>query len=125
MENVTGLNEWIVQLDKAQSQALPQAEQVLSKGALNVKNSAIRRISGHPHSPAYGRAIGYDLYHLPGSARARIGPDKAKRQGALGNILEYGTANNAPLPHLGPALTEEAPKFERALGDLAAKLLED
>lgn len=125
MENVTGLDEWIVQLDRAQSQALPQAEMVLSKGALQIKTSAARRISGHAHSPAYPASIGYDLYHLPGSARARIGPDKGKRQGALGNILEYGTAKNAPLPHLGPSLTEEAPKFERALGDLGAKLLED
>lgn len=123
MDGVTGLDEWIVQLDKAQSKALPEAEKVLSKGALNIKNSAIRRISGHPHSPAYPRSIGYDLYHLPGSARARIGPDKQRRQGALGNILEYGTVNNAPIPHLGPALTEEAPRFERALGDLGVDLL--
>lgn len=125
MDDVTGLDEWIAQLDKAQSQALPQAEAILAKGALNVKNSAMRRVSGHAHSPAYPRTIGYDMYHLPGSARARIGPDKGRRQGALGNILEFGTVNNAPIPHLGPALTEEGPKFERALGDLGVELLGD
>lgn len=123
MNGVTGLDEWIVQLTKAQSGALPAVERVLSKGALNIKQDAIRRISGHAHSPAYPRAIGYDIYHLPGSARARIGPDKQARQGALGNILEFGTANNAPIPHLAPALDAEGPRFENALADVAAQLL--
>jgi hypothetical protein len=125
MEDVTGLDEWIVQLDKAQSGALPEAEAILSKGALNIKKDWARRWSGHPHIKALPAAIGYDLYHLLGSARARIGPDKAKRQGPLASIIEYGSANNPPMPGGAPALDAEGPKFERALEDLGAKLLGD
>lgn len=125
MEDVTGLDEWIADLAKAQTSALLEVRKVVSKGALNIKTSAIRRISGHPHSPAYPRSIGYNTYQLSEAVRAEIGPDKDKRQGALGNILEYGTVNNPPIPHLGPALTEESPRFERAMGDLGETLLAD
>jgi len=120
---VLTVNQWVEELTKAQSRALPEAEKVLSKGALNIKQGAARRISGLAHAPAYPRSIGYDLYHLPGSARARIGPDKQARQGALGNVLEYGTVNNPPHPHLAPELDAEGPRFMRALGQLGADLL--
>ena len=50
-----------------------------------------------------------------GVVSADIGPDKSKPQGALGNILEYGTVNNAPFAHLGPALDREAPGFTKAI----------
>jgi hypothetical protein len=29
-------------------------------------------------------------------------------QGSLGNIIEFGTSKNAPIPHLGPALDANA-----------------
>ena len=53
-----------------------------------------------------------------------VGPDKAKRQGALGNILEFGTRKNPPVPHLGPAAEAEEPRFASAMQELAAKALE-
>lgn len=124
MDEVTGLDEWIADLERAQSQALPEAEAIVAKGAVNVKKSAARRVAGLAHAPAYPHAIGFDLFHLPGSAQARIGPDKGARQGALGNILEYGTSKNAPVPHLAPALDEEAPRLVQALADLGERLLE-
>lgn len=120
MDDVTRL---VIDLEAAIGATVPAVTGVVSKGALNVKTSAARRISGHPHLPSYPQSISYDLFTLPGSVRAEIGPDKDKRQGALGNIPEFGTVNNAPLPHLGPALEEEAPRFERALADLGARLL--
>jgi hypothetical protein len=119
---VTGLDELEATFGRVQAGALPMVDAIVSKGALNVKGDAKRRISGLAHAPAYPASIGYDLYHTPFTSSARIGPDKAKRQGPLGNILEYGTVKNAPIPHLTPALDAEAPKFERAIADAAAKL---
>ncbi|MFE7869761.1 hypothetical protein ACFUYE_05350 [Micromonospora humida] len=107
--------------DEALTYAMPAVRGVVQKGALNIKNGARQRISGHPHTPAYPAAIGYDSKVGPVSAEAEIGPDKSRRQGALGNILEYGTLKNAPLPHIRPAADEELPRFERALEDLAVK----
>ena len=105
--------------DDALTDSMPKVRAVVQKGALQIKNGARQRISGHPHAPAYPHAITYDTKVGPTSAEAEIGPDKGKRQGALGNILEYGTVNNAPIPHIRPAADEELPRFERALEDLA------
>lgn len=96
---------------------------VVSRGALNVKRDAARLISGHPRSRHYPGTIGYDLEVNGHEISAEIGPDKSKRQGALGNILEFGTSKNAPLPHLGPALLAEEPKFVKAVADAAARAL--
>lgn len=124
MDGVTGLNEWVAELDRAQSKSLPAVDAVVAKGAHNIKTGAARRISGHAHAPAYPDAITYDLFHTPGTSRAEIGPDKSKRQGALGNILEFGTPKNPPIPHLVPAFGEEIPKFVDAVGDLGVDLLD-
>lgn len=111
-------------LDEAKDEARKAAKQVVAKGALNIKKDARRRISGHVHLPHYPSSITYDLEAIPDGWQAEIGPDKRRRQGPLGNILEYGTARTAPMPHLGPAADAEAPKFARALEDAIAKVLE-
>ena len=98
-----------------------KAKGVVTKGALNVKKDARKLISGPPTARAYPFSITYDLEIEGHTIVAEIGPDKSKNQGALGNILEYGTSNNAPLPHLGPALEHEAPNFERFMGDIGSK----
>lgn len=118
------IDRWVLTLDKATSAAPDEAAKVVEKGALNIKNGARERISGLKHAPHYPRTIGYDMgWDLRGPV-AEIGPDKRKRQGALGNILEHGTVKNAPIPHIRPALDEELPRYEKAMGDLAARLLE-
>jgi hypothetical protein len=115
------LADSFVRIDAA---TLPAVDAVVGRGAFNIKRDAAQRARGIRHAPAYPRSIGYDLFHTPRTSQAQIGPDKDKRQGALGNILEYGTVKNAPIPHLQPALDAEAPKFEKALGVVAAALLE-
>jgi len=119
----SGLNEWIGVLEDAAADVLPGARKVIAKAALNIKNDAKKKISGVAHAPHYPRSITYDTAISGTTVTAEIGPDKNKRQGALGNILEYGTSNNAPLAHLGPALDYEAPNLERYLGDLGEDLL--
>src|SRR4051812_13870755 len=83
------------------------ARKVVAKGALNIKTDARRRVTGHPHAPAYPNSITYDSHVTPTGGWAEIGPDKDKRQGALGNILEFGTSKNAPIPHMLPAAEAE------------------
>lgn len=121
---ITGDRELLAALDRAQSRSVPEVEKVVSRGSLNVKRDAARRVSGLAHAPAYPAAIGYDLFHTLTTVQSKIGPDKGRRQGALGNILEFGTSNNAPVPHLGPALDAEAPRYVKALEVLAGDLLE-
>jgi hypothetical protein len=120
---VTGAHELIADLDRAVSRAPGEVGKVVNKGALNIKTDWARRWSGLSHAPAAGASVTFDTYFLPGSARAEIGPDKGRRQGALGNLLEYGSVHNAPIPGGLPSLEAEAPRTERALSDLAERLL--
>jgi hypothetical protein len=110
-------------LSNAQRDVEPESRKVLIRAAYNIKRDAQRKVSDIAHAPHYPRAIGYDVAWLAGFGVAEIGPDKRKVQGALGNILEYGTRNNPPYAHLGPALDYEAPAFERYLGQLGEDLL--
>ncbi|GLZ62874.1 hypothetical protein [Micromonospora sp. NBRC 107095] len=121
----SGLNELAVTLESAADDAVPEGRKVVSKGALNIKNDWRRRWSGSPHAPALPYAIGYDIRTAGTLVSAEIGPDKAKRQGALGNLYEFGSVNNAPRPGGAPALAAESPRFVAALEKLAVDLLED
>ena len=80
------------------------------RAARRTRDDARRLVAGLAHAPHYPRSITYDLQVRPTSIHAEVGPDKDLRQGALGNLLEFGSANNAPLAHLGPA-------FDRAVPD--------
>ncbi len=102
--------------------ALPRAAKLVKRGALNIKKGAQRRAPTGPHVPYYSKSINYDTGEEGQLAWAEIGPDKHKRQGALGNLLEYGSATSPPHPHLGPAGEEEEPKFAAQMDKLAAKL---
>lgn len=120
MNDVSGLNELIADLTAAPLAARIKARAVVQKGALNVKQDAQRFISGLAHAPAYPASITYETREEGvGEVVALIGPDKDRPQGALGNLLEYGSANNPPLAHLGPALDLEGPRFVKAMEDLS------
>ena len=109
---------------RAHSRETPAAAvQVVAKGALNVKNDWRRAWAGIGHAPALPAAVTYDTKVTTRSVEAEIGPDKARRQGALGNIIEFGTSKNPPRPGGGPALEREAPRFEQAVEDIARGLL--
>jgi hypothetical protein len=94
---------------------------VVSKGALNIKRDWQASASGLPHAPAYPSSITYDLTPAPGRIEAEIGPDKAKRQGPLGNLIEFGSANNPPHLDGARALAAETPRFVEACAEAAQK----
>src|SRR6478609_9905280 len=111
-------------LNRIRGRLQPAMKQVTSKGALNVKNAAKASIlaqTSHHFVKQYPNSITYTITESTGVVvTAEIGPDKGKPQGALGNILEYGTpSNGGPYPHLGPSLDAEADPYEQFLGDAA------
>lgn len=111
------------ELDRAAASATATARPVVRKALLNIKNDARRRVTGLAHAPAYPHAITFDSQDTPTGAKGEVGPDKVKRQGALGNILEFGTVNNAPIPHMAPAAEREEPRFVKAMEDAVVKAL--
>lgn len=112
-------------LRKAESDVVGEVRQVVAKGSLNIKTDWRKRWSGHPHIKGLPRTITYDTSVNRDVIVGEIGPDKALGgQAPLAGIIEYGSVNNAPLPGGAPALLAEAPRFEKALEALGAKLVE-
>lgn len=118
---VRGLAQILVE---AAGRSRSEVRKVVARGALNIKRDAQNATKGLAHAPAYPRAISYDTKELAQTISAEIGPDKEKRQGALGSLIEFGSVNNPPRPHMIPAGEREQPKFEKALDDLARTALE-
>ncbi|MFG3710130.1 hypothetical protein [Micromonospora sp. NPDC047730] len=121
------IDAWAEQLGEAGDDAYDEAKKVVAKGALNIKKGARDRVDGIAYAPHYPAAITYDPLDEADGPAAEIGPDKELRQGALGNIFEYGAPaqNTPPRPHIAPAADEEMPRFEKELGDLGVSLLEE
>jgi hypothetical protein len=100
---------------------MPRVAKRVSRGCLNIKRDWKDRWEGHDHIPHLPDAISYDVTRKPDWVGGEVGPDKHRRQGPLGNIIEFGTLNNPPIPGGVPALELEEPKFVDALADLGER----
>lgn len=94
---------------------------VVRKGALNIKNDMRRDASGHPTYRYFPLSITYD--EIKNGLGAEIGPDKDLVQGPLGNLLYFGKEKTSGVINISPPLDKEAPRFERALADVAEDIL--
>lgn len=120
---ITGLREVAAALSGSPAVLDVKVKQAVTVTARKVQLSARRRITGYAHLPAYPYSITYDVTESAAGVSADIGPDKELSQGPLGNIIEYGTRKNAPIPHLGPALDENADDLERGVEIAVAQSL--
>lgn len=114
-------------LGRVPGRVVPATAAVVAKGASNIVRDARRFAAGNRHAPLFPRSITFDMSprgFTRGAIEAEIGPDKNLPQGALGNLLEFGSKNNAPHPSLLPAAALEAPRTERNLADAAEGLFE-
>ena len=108
-------------LASASSRLPALARAVVTKGALNVKNEARDNVSDHPTWKRLAHTINYDLQGNAFYSQATVGYDD-EGQGELAGIAEFGSARHAPHPALIPAFRNESPRFEKAMGDIAAKV---
>jgi hypothetical protein len=115
------LDRWTVDLGQSPEKARKGVRPVVERGCLNIKRDIQRRWRGLGSAPALSSAVTYDTRPTPLGAVGEVGPDKKRRQGALGNVIEFGTVNNPPHPAVGPAGEAEEPRFARAMEDLGVK----
>lgn len=104
-------------LDNAGPRAEREIRRVIRVGANVIKKGMRRDFSGHAHAPHIPNAISYDPVQTVGEIEYEIGVDKTGPQGGLGNILAYGTSNNAPVVDHTAALHREAPIVEQKIAD--------
>ncbi|PWR08576.1 hypothetical protein DKT68_15275 [Micromonospora acroterricola] len=119
------VNHLVAELAEVPEQAHDNIIKAVQFTANGIKKTSRELASGIAHAPDYPNAITYDWADLGvgKGVSAEIGPDKDRRQGPLGNILEYGTVNNPPYAHLGPALDRWSPDFVEGLEKAAADAL--
>lgn len=121
MRDVRRLERHLV---RAVPRARRDARAVTMRGAVNIKRDwrANARASSGRHAPHYPGTIGFDFAaYGPDIITATIGPDKGGPQGALGNILEYGSVKNPPHRDGGRALDVEEPRFEAQMAIIVAR----
>lgn len=122
-----GLKELHDDFEKAAREAVPSAKKIVGQGCNNIKKDAkriIRAASHRGYLPHYPRSISYEVKASGTLVSGEVGPDSAKLQGGLGRLLENGSINNSPIPHLGPGLDLEENRFYGYMEDLGVKLLE-
>lgn len=115
------LDALAVDLADVPAETMPKFRQVVSKGALNVKNDLRDGAAGGHTYRHFGRSIDFDL--TDDGLGAEIGPNKDRIQGALGNILYFGTSKNAPVLDINGPLHREEPRLADAIADVAEDIL--
>ncbi|GAA0738802.1 hypothetical protein Drose_04160 [Dactylosporangium roseum] len=113
-------------LGAARERVVEDGKKIVGKGCLHIKKQSqqiIRDRSKRGYLPHYPRAIGYDVTAHAADIIGEVGPDANKLQGGLGRIIEFGSVNSAPIPHLIPSLDDEVPRFVGHVQELGERLL--
>lgn len=102
-----------------------EADRVLERGALGVKNAMQEdaKASHSGHAKRFASSISYDRRYGVGRMSYEIGPDKSRRQGALGNLLYFGSRNNAPTLDIEAGLIAEEPRLLSEMGKMLEQVV--
>ena len=111
-------------LGRASREVFKEAEKVTEKAAHNIKTTMADDAKSSGTYRHFAGSISYTMQGNGAFSSAEIGPDKDRTQGALGNILYFGTSKNAPVLDVEVGLRKEAPEFEKRIGEMAEGLLD-
>jgi len=120
-----GLRSLSSDLRAAPSALAPKINAVVFKGALNIKKAMREDMQASRHFKGITRAIDFDMIDEANAVSADIGPTTDPGSaGNLANIAYFGGARGGgTVRDPQAALDDEAPKFEKALGDVLGGLL--
>lgn len=120
-DGVEEVRRLAVNLGRIAGDAVKDVDEVLKRGAQNIKTEMQADVSGSEHFKGMAGSISYDSHYLPGRARYVIGPDKSRRGGALGNIYYFGTSRGGGSGDIDKPLRSEEPRTMSSLAALAVK----
>lgn len=116
------LDDWALHLVKHNSIVREQTTAILRRsGRTAVRNAKAWVNTSGRYTKHYRRAI--TMTEIPGELAVEYGPEYGRKQAFLGKILELGTINNPPHPHLVPAGEEQAPVIEGAVARAVLRAL--
>lgn len=118
------LDALVADLDRAAERVSAGTERIVNRAGLNMKRDWAHRWTGLRGLQHIGRSIDYDVDEISKTSyEVVVGPNKARSQGPLGNIVEFGSSEHPPIEPAGEqVLKTEADTLERVLGDLGAAL---
>lgn len=122
MSGADDLRKFAQDLGRVEAKSLPEVDKVLKKGSQVIKEDLAADAKGSKHFKGMAGSISYDSQYGFGSVGYVIGPDKARRGGALGNVAYFGTSRGGGTLDLEGPLDREAPNVERELGSLVDRL---
>lgn len=93
--------------------------------ARRVKDSWRDKLKGSSTLPGLPSAVSYDVTRPAGAVEAEIGFDKGRRQGALGNVSEFGTPTVGPRGFGLASLKENEEDFVTGIGLAVDDTLKD
>jgi len=120
-DDLGDLRRLVADLSTAPERLTGAIDRVVEKGALNIKTDWRGAVGGSEHFKHLQFALGYDRIRGVDFLGADIGYDKARVQGSLGNIDEFGTADKPGRLAGQHALDAEEPRFLAALEDAAER----
>lgn len=125
--DATEVNQLAADLGEVAAGAGGLVRKALEVSARHVKDHWRDNLPQSGHAKWLRFAVTYDLSSSfgPGGAvlQAEIGPDKDRKQGALGNLIEFGSVNNPPQGQGQAALEANVDDFEKGL-DMALETAE-
>lgn len=116
--------ELAADLGRVSSRALPAVDKVVEAGAENIEKALEAQAAASTHFHGMSGSFSHDRMYGLGSVGYEIGPDKARKGGALGNIFFFGgSPAGGGTGDLDAPLYAEEPRFVKALGDVLGGLL--
>lgn len=111
-------------ITKAGAKVLPDVEKVVFKGAMNVKKRMQEEAKSSRSFKGITPSIDFDLTAGPNGVEAEIGPRHGPGEaGNLANIAYFGTSRGGGTVDFEKPLTEEQPKFEKAIAEVLKNVL--
>jgi hypothetical protein len=126
--HVSGLDDWLADLDSVPERAPTAFVAVMRRSGGNVIDNWAARWAAMPHAhiPHLARkgAFSFDVDRKGQNFALEVGVRSKWPQARIASFIEFGTLTSGPHPGGMPALEAETPRMTQALEDAAADLLE-